>query len=227
MRRPSPAIAISTAALFIALSGTAYAATGGNFILGKSNTATSVSSLTNSAGTALSLSSKAGTPPLTVNNSAQVPKLNASLLGGNAASAFVYGGGDTQSGHLHQVGPTSEAFIVGTYPDSSIWLDGQCDIGGGGTALELDLHNSTGQTAVVEGITAGVGGSGQAGTLNATVSTGAALISGPTYGDFPLFETFQVIVGSRVVTFSATQYQTPGTGGNDNCYFWAQLLDNK
>ena len=46
MHRPSPATAISLAALVFAMSGTAYAATGGDFILGKANTATSVTSLT-------------------------------------------------------------------------------------------------------------------------------------------------------------------------------------
>ena len=37
---------VSLAALFVALGGTTYAATGGNFILGKSNSASSTTSLT-------------------------------------------------------------------------------------------------------------------------------------------------------------------------------------
>ena len=37
--RISPSFVISLAALFVALGGTAWAATGGNFILGKANTA--------------------------------------------------------------------------------------------------------------------------------------------------------------------------------------------
>lgn len=82
MRRPSPATAISPVALVFAMSGTAVAATGGDFILGKANTASSASSLTNTKGTALSLSSSATAPPLKVSNSVQVPKLNASELGG-------------------------------------------------------------------------------------------------------------------------------------------------
>lgn len=89
MHRPSLPTAISFVALFFALSGTAYAATGGTFLLGKANTASSVSSLSNPDGTALSLSAKAKSPPLTVSNSVQVPKLNASLLGGDPASAFL------------------------------------------------------------------------------------------------------------------------------------------
>jgi len=89
MHRPSPATAISLAALVFAMSGTAYAATGGDFLLGKANTATSVTSLTNSKGTALSLSASPATPPLKVSNSVQVPSLNASELDGDTSSAFL------------------------------------------------------------------------------------------------------------------------------------------
>jgi hypothetical protein len=44
--RPSPAMGVALVALFVALGGTAYAATGGTFILGQANTATSQTSLT-------------------------------------------------------------------------------------------------------------------------------------------------------------------------------------
>jgi hypothetical protein len=89
MRRPSPSLIISMIALVFAMSGTAVAATGGNFILGKANTASSVSSLTNTKGTALSLSSSSTAPPLKVSNSIEVPKLNASELDGQSSRAFL------------------------------------------------------------------------------------------------------------------------------------------
>lgn len=89
MRRPSPATAIATLALVISVSGTAYAATGGTFILGRSNSAGQVTGLANPNGPALSLSSKAGTPPLNVSNGVQVPNLNASRVGGLAAPDLV------------------------------------------------------------------------------------------------------------------------------------------
>jgi len=118
MRRPSPATAISIIALVFAMSGTAVAATGGTFILGKSNTATNVTRLDNSKGTALSLSAKSTSPPLTVSNSVQVPKLNASELGGTPASGFlgVNGtaanaselGGTPASGFIHGGGSISD-----------------------------------------------------------------------------------------------------------------------
>jgi hypothetical protein len=89
MRRPSPAMLVAVTALMVAMSGTAVAATGGMFILGKANKATAVTSLSNSKGTALALSAPASEPPLTVSNSVRIPNLNASLLDGQTATAFL------------------------------------------------------------------------------------------------------------------------------------------
>lgn len=69
-------------------SGTAYAATGGTFLLGKSNSASSTTTLANSRGTALSLSSKAGTAPLKVNRATKVTNLNSDQLDGLDSSRF-------------------------------------------------------------------------------------------------------------------------------------------
>ena len=56
MRKPSPSMIVSLLALFVALGGAGYAATGGNFILGKANSATSQTGLTSSnAGKALNV----------------------------------------------------------------------------------------------------------------------------------------------------------------------------
>jgi hypothetical protein len=83
--------------LGVSLSGTAYAATGGNFLLGKANTANKVSTLTNTAGAAMKLTSggtgtpltlnaPSGLPPMTVNSATKVSHLNADLLDGLNAS---------------------------------------------------------------------------------------------------------------------------------------------
>jgi hypothetical protein len=77
--------------------GTAIAATGGNFILGRSNTAGATSSLSNANGTALALSSKAGTPSLRVNTAAKVPNLNADRLDNLDSTNFARAGGATGS----------------------------------------------------------------------------------------------------------------------------------
>jgi hypothetical protein len=81
--------------------GTGVAAgAGGYFLLGKANTAVATSSLSNtgsgtglglsaSHGSPLTLHAPAGQPPLTVNSSKEVSKLNAALLDGQSAAAFV------------------------------------------------------------------------------------------------------------------------------------------
>src|SRR5256885_11544741 len=79
-------------ALFVALGGTTYAATGDPFILGKSNSASSKTSLsapisnkalqltntsTGAGATALGLNVASGHPPFTVNSGTKVANLNA------------------------------------------------------------------------------------------------------------------------------------------------------
>ncbi|MCX6418580.1 MAG: hypothetical protein NTU50_03930 [Actinobacteria bacterium] len=69
--------------------GTAYAANGGTFRLGQSNSATATTKLTNTKGTALKVISKAGTPPINVGtNSTKVPYFNADKLDGKDSSQF-------------------------------------------------------------------------------------------------------------------------------------------
>jgi hypothetical protein len=78
-------------------SGTAYAATGGKFILGKSNTAGKTTKLTNPNGSALALYSKSGTPSLKVNRTTKVPNLNSDRLDGLDQSSFARAAGQTNS----------------------------------------------------------------------------------------------------------------------------------
>jgi hypothetical protein len=105
-RRLAPGTVMGALALFISLSGAAYAATGGNFILGQPNTATSSTQLsasgatTNNAlkvtnsntatgATALELNVPAGHAPLKVNRSAKVALLNVDFLDGLDSLAFI------------------------------------------------------------------------------------------------------------------------------------------
>jgi hypothetical protein len=92
-------------ALFITLGGVGYAATGGNFILGQANTATTPSSLaapiaggkalqlTNTSATggstALGLTVGAGKSPFTVNSSGKVTNLNADRLDSLDSTTFL------------------------------------------------------------------------------------------------------------------------------------------
>lgn len=94
----------ATLSLFIVLGGTAYAATGGNLILGKPNTAANTTSLsapvsgkalqvtntgTVASSTALGLNVASGHPPFTVNSGAKVTNLNADTLDGLDSTALV------------------------------------------------------------------------------------------------------------------------------------------
>ena len=109
----------SLAALFVALGGTTYAATGGNFILGQSNSASSTTSLTRTGAnagkglqvtnastgagaTALGLNVAAGHPPFTVNSGAKVANLNADTLDGLTSTSFVSGS------KVRRVGPVAD-----------------------------------------------------------------------------------------------------------------------
>ena len=102
--RPSPSLVVSLFALVIALGGAGYSATGGNFILGKTNTAATQTALSASlAGiafkisnphsaakaTALRLNVASGHPPFTVNSSGKVALLNADRLDDLDSTKFV------------------------------------------------------------------------------------------------------------------------------------------
>lgn len=99
----SPSMAVSVTALVIALGGAGYSATGGNFILGQINSATTRTTLaspvndralqitnngTAAQATALGLNVAAGHPPLFVNSATKVKNLNADLLDGLDSTDF-------------------------------------------------------------------------------------------------------------------------------------------
>jgi hypothetical protein len=100
-------------ALFVALGGTAYAANGGNFILGQSNSASSTTGLSagvigpalrvtnTSTGTAGSFNVAAGHAPFTVNSGTKVTNLNADKLDGLDSTSFV------SNSTLRRVGPVT------------------------------------------------------------------------------------------------------------------------
>jgi len=203
MRRPSPAIAVSVAALVVALSGTSYAATGGTFLLGGANSATALSSLSNSNGTALRLSSKNGTPPLTVSNGVQVPKLNASELGGTPAAGFMQGTGSADSGNLAITGP-GEGLITGSATSS---VTGVCDANSA-TGADLEV-NLTGGGSIVWW--------NKDGTANS--DSGFAQVTPESGLDYVV--VIQVAQGAAVATYTVSQTYNAGT---DTCSFTGQVV---
>src|SRR3954468_21614508 len=112
---------ISLLALFIALGGTTYAATGDPFLLGNPNSAISTTSLTapvagkglqgtntstGTGATALGLNTASGHPPFTVNSGTKVTNLNADKLDGIDSTGFVSSSG------LQRVGPVTTTVPV-------------------------------------------------------------------------------------------------------------------
>src|SRR4051812_32243053 len=102
-RCPSPSLIVSIIALVVALGGAGYSATGGNFILGMSNTATNLSALradisgpavravnlsTGSGATALAMIVAPGHAPFAVNSDTRVANLNADKLDGLDSTQF-------------------------------------------------------------------------------------------------------------------------------------------
>lgn len=108
LRRLSYANIAATLALFIALGGTAYAANGGTFLLGRSNAASLTTTLTNSgASPALTLRPRSGLPPIASSSRVKSPNLNADLLDGVDSSQFALVRGNT--GFIVGDGPTGDA----------------------------------------------------------------------------------------------------------------------
>lgn len=86
--RSASAVAFGVIGMVVGGLGIASAATGGVFILGKHNSATSVTTLANSKGPALALKSRHGKPALTVNTTKEIKRLNAAMVGGSTASSL-------------------------------------------------------------------------------------------------------------------------------------------
>jgi hypothetical protein len=89
LHRPSHATVVAYLALFVAMSGTAAAATGNVFILGQDNRADHASVLVNKSGTPLELRAKSGKAPLRVNTERRVRHLNSDLLDRLDSTAFL------------------------------------------------------------------------------------------------------------------------------------------
>lgn len=91
MRFKSAVSALGIAmALVIGLDYLAFAATGGSFLLGKSNSASTTTSLSRTTnGPTLVLNSKAGQPPLKVNRKVKAVNLNADLLDGREGASML------------------------------------------------------------------------------------------------------------------------------------------
>lgn len=164
----APAAFIGVGTLAVTGVGVADAATGGAFILGKSNAASTVTTLTNTNGTALSLKSKSGYPPFAVNSKKLVPNLNANYLNGFASSSLQRRVAATCSatgiGAISSTGAvtcakadqlvltTSGTFVV---PPGVSHITGDLWGGGGGAGNVLGSGGSGAHQTVVVAVTPG------------------------------------------------------------------------
>ena len=233
LRRPPAATVISLVALFFAMGGTAVAATGGTFILGKANTATNTTALTNSKGTALSLSSASTAPPLKVSNSVQVPNLNASELGGQPAAAFLpatgtaanssalggtpasrymQGGGDTTGARLALTGVHGFTTL---FSEPGATLGAGCDSAGPGSGPQLMI---IGNGAAVSGTTALWWN--KDGTDSTSVTEGSTRYVTPA-SPSPYAVVVQLDNVTSISTFTATQWYD---SSSDTCHFTGQVV---
>jgi hypothetical protein len=161
--RPSHATVVAYLALFVALGGTTYAATGGNFILGQSNSASSTTSLTRTGAnaakglqvtntgtgagaTALGLSVASGHAPFTVNSGTKVANLNADKLDGLDSTGFIRGQKldvvlpRPSSGN----GTLTKIATVGPYD-----INGRCDEASGNTLVRISAKGAAGISEAV------------------------------------------------------------------------------
>ena len=100
IRRLRPAAFIAGFLAAVVLTGggaAAYAANGGSLLIGRSNSGTATTTLTNSAGIPMKFVAKPGYPPLTVNSTTTVPYLSADRLDGLSSGSFALAAGQTGS----------------------------------------------------------------------------------------------------------------------------------
>jgi hypothetical protein len=151
-------------ALFIALGGTTYAATGGNFILGNPNSASSTTSLsapvagkglqvtntsTGAGATALGLNVASGHSPFTVNSGTKVANLNADKLDGIDSTGFLPSG-NVKSLRFIPSGcvNASDTGCTTTFSLGGLSLGASCFATDNGLVGHVELDNTSGSSRV-------------------------------------------------------------------------------
>jgi hypothetical protein len=195
VRKASPALVIAIIALFVALGGAGMAATGGNFILGKANSATSTTSLsapiggkalqvsntsTTAGATALGLSAAAGHAPFTVNTSTKVANLNADRLDGIDSTGFVPSSALRHAGPVTAVPPFSGSTDVTLASIGQLRFIGRCysfPSPPPTMAVELKIVSSASHAAYVDMTLANAGTANGNGDMQAGAEYELAYIS--------------------------------------------------
>jgi hypothetical protein len=153
-------------------SGSAYAASGGNLILGHKNKATKVTTLTNSKGTALNLGSKPGTAPFSVSSGTRVTNLNSDKLDGLSSGQFLRSTGKAvDSESVDGVDSTALALAAGA----------TAFVVANGTFVDLDSNGTP--DALFASATCPAGTTLTGGGVNNFTSDGTTPVNSPTGGN--------------------------------------------
>ena len=224
MRKPSPATIIATVALFVALGGAGMAATGGNFILGQSNSADKSSTLSSSVSNGPTLlvgntgnrpaarfNTNATAAPFVVSNATKVQNLNADLLDGIDSKGFVHGTGGSNAGVLNlNVGPLTTEYALLSIPGLA-GLSARCYLSGGHPYSEIFVNDGTGGAEIyvsyasvafngdgfIPVAQAFIAGSAKVGDMqgtNGTVTETGTVQINPTTGDTPVATVFYSVM---------------------------------
>jgi len=166
--------------LVLAANSAVYAATGGKFILGKTNKANTVSTLKRTTpGTALNLVTKsAGNAPLSTNGRGKVANLNADMLDGKDSSAFAANTPTKVYKFTASTPATSHSFTIPIPSPGTYLMSYSVPMSLGGTTTQSEWgYCEIGQSDSI--IFGNYQGSGHAATASA-VGTGPS--AGPTMG---------------------------------------------
>lgn len=217
-------VSVVTLAATAALAGTGIGAV---FNLGRSNSVNATTTLTGSAAgkelqvtnastargaTGIGIKVAPGKPPITVNSSARVHHLNASLLGGRSAGKFVQGTGSVVGSLGSQEIPsTGESIVLGGLGHGADIL-GDCNFSGHGDRAVLEVARGA-----------------PVWQLNYATTDGAAFVGGG-FGGAPLalpittnddqMATAQLAFGSQVDTITVSEYGD----SHGNCFYTAQAV---
>lgn len=152
LRSVGPATVAVSAALIIGAAGFADAATGGNFLLGKTNTDNATSILEDSTGIPLALSAPPGKSPLSVTNSTQVNRLNAQYVGGESASQLQSTGGVGITAAAADITLPVDTFVsvasTGALPAGTYYASATTDLEGSSGTAYCEIIGSDGSVPV-------------------------------------------------------------------------------
>jgi hypothetical protein len=136
-------VAVAAVALVIGGAGVADAATGGNFLLGNTNTETSTSVLTDTTGIPLSLNAVAGKQPFSVNSTVQVNRLNAQYVGGESAAQLQSTGGigitSVEADVALPIGVDTAVASTGPLPAGTYYVSATATLWSGGSNVWCDV----------------------------------------------------------------------------------------